>query len=175
MINQMNYIDESCGWQSKRDAKIEKLKDMEEAYLSEVEARLKCEAEIERIRMEYAEYRSVWTRRLADELEAAMSEPVAERVLTERGLEWEWYWQDPPVGTKLYAIPPDAAGEIARLHADLETAERALDAQTDFRKEIEGLEAHIDALMLEFCPDEMTPEQIQRWGENQRPVEEDKP
>jgi hypothetical protein len=33
--------------------------------------------------------------------------------------------------------------EIARLHSDLETAERALDAQTDFRKEIERLRERI--------------------------------
>jgi hypothetical protein len=48
-----------------------------------------------------------------------------------------------PPGTKLYALPPDAAAEIARLHSDLETAERVLDAQTDFRKEIERLNAAI--------------------------------
>jgi uncharacterized protein YydD (DUF2326 family) len=97
-MNEMNWMDERCGWQSKRDAKIEKLKDMEEAYLSEVEARLKCEAEIERIRLEYVEYRNCMG--------------------SENDLR-------------------DA--EIARLHADLETAERTLDAQTDFRKEIERL------------------------------------
>jgi len=47
-MNEMNWMDESCGWQSRR---IERLKDMEEAYLGEVEARLKCEAEIERLRV----------------------------------------------------------------------------------------------------------------------------
>lgn len=30
-----------------------------------------------------------------------------------------------------------------------------------------ALQARIDALMLEFCPKEMTQEQIERWGENQ--------
>ena len=28
-------------------------------------------------------------------------------------------------------------------------------------------QAKIDALMLEYCPDEMTPEQLKTWGENQ--------
>jgi hypothetical protein len=56
----------------------------------------------------------------ADALEAEMREPVAERVLTERGLEWEWYWQDPPVGTKLYTFPPDAAAVIEQLREDAE-------------------------------------------------------
>jgi len=86
---------------------------------------------------------SVWTRRLADELESAMLEPVAE-VNEDRVLQWS-----PPYsfirapGTKLYAFPPDAAAEIARLHSDIETAERALDAQTDFRAEIEQLKSTV--------------------------------
>lgn len=29
-------------------------------------------------------------------------------------------------------------------------------------------QAKIDALMLEFCPEEMTPEQVKTWGEHQR-------
>jgi hypothetical protein len=32
------------------------------------------------------------------------------------------------------------------------------------------LQAKIDALMLEYCPDEMTPEQIDEWERHQRPV-----
>lgn len=31
-------------------------------------------------------------------------------------------------------------------------------------------QAKIDALMLEYCPDEMTPEQVVEWGENQKPA-----
>lgn len=34
-------------------------------------------------------------------------------------------------------------------------------------KEKCALQAKIDSLMLEFCPEEMTKEQIERWGENQ--------
>lgn len=34
-------------------------------------------------------------------------------------------------------------------------------------KEKCALQAKIDSLMLEFCPEEMTQEQIRRWGENQ--------
>src|SRR4051812_43759548 len=30
-------------------------------------------------------------------------------------------------------------------------------------------QAHIDALMLEHCPDEMTPEQLEEWASHQRP------
>lgn len=31
-------------------------------------------------------------------------------------------------------------------------------------------QAQIDALMLEYCPDEMTPEQIRNWGDHQVPI-----
>lgn len=37
------------------------------------------------------------------------------------------------------------------------------------RAECESQQAKIDALMLEFCPDEMTPEQKARWAECQVP------
>ena len=33
-------------------------------------------------------------------------------------------------------------------------------------------QAQIDRLMLEYCPDEMTPKQMQEWGNNQRPAEQ---
>lgn len=32
-----------------------------------------------------------------------------------------------------------------------------------------GLQAKIDALMLEYCTDEMTEEQITNWGKHQKP------
>ena len=31
------------------------------------------------------------------------------------------------------------------------------------------LQAKIDALMLEYCPDEMTQEQLNEWAKNQKP------
>ena len=41
--------------------------------------------------------------------------------------------------------------------------------------EIERLQARIDELMLEFCPDEITPEQWARYCENVALAKEDKP
>jgi hypothetical protein len=77
---------------------------------------------------------SVWTRRLADELEAAMREPVGvvEDVIIgasgafgdheiRKSRRARWLKNKPPVGTKLYAFPPDAAGEIEQLR-DMEEA-----------------------------------------------------
>lgn len=42
----------------------------------------------------------------------------------------------------------------------LEYAEAACDA----------LQAKLDRLMLEYCPEEMTPEQLATWAKHQRPV-----
>ena len=39
-------------------------------------------------------------------------------------------------------------------------------------KQLDAAQAKIDALMLEYCPDEMTPEQLERWGECQVAVPE---
>ena len=41
------------------------------------------------------------------------------------------------------------------------------------QRRAEAAEAKIDALMLEYCPDEMTDEQLKRWGECQVPVPEE--
>lgn len=40
------------------------------------------------------------------------------------------------------------------------------------QKEIDRLQSKIDAIMLEFCPDEMTKEQLANWDLNQRPGKE---
>ncbi len=48
-----------------------------------------------------------------------------------------------------------------------------VEMQKNHIKFVEKLVAQLDALMLEYCPDEMTPEQIEEWGKNQKPVEED--
>ena len=41
--------------------------------------------------------------------------------------------------------------------------------------EIDRLQAKIDMLMLEYCPDEMTPEQIENWDNHQKLVMADLP
>ena len=38
-------------------------------------------------------------------------------------------------------------------------------------KLIDGKQAKIDSLMLEYCPDEMTEEQVTEWGRHQTPAE----
>ena len=51
----------------------------------------------------------------ADALEAAMREPAL--TLTDGMVaEWSANFRPPPIGTKFYTFPPDAAGEIERLN-----------------------------------------------------------
>lgn len=53
----------------------------------------------------------------------------------------------------------------------LEEARKTIKFQNEYimqlSKEKCALQAKIDALMLEFCPEEMTPEQIKCWEESQ--------
>ena len=48
-------------------------------------------------------------------IEAAMREPAL--TLTDGMVaEWSAHFRPPPIGTKFYTFPPDAAGEIERLN-----------------------------------------------------------
>lgn len=38
------------------------------------------------------------------------------------------------------------------------------------KHKVQAKQAEIDRLMLEFCPDEMTPEQVDEWNRHQRPT-----
>ena len=51
---------------------------------------------------------------------------------------------------------------------NLKTGDEAADEIERLRGELAATEAKIDALMLEYCHDEMTEEQVQRWANNQR-------
>ena len=39
----------------------------------------------------------------------------------------------------------------------------------EYRREVKAMQAEIDALMLEFCPERMTPAQIKEWARHQKP------
>lgn len=56
-----------------------------------------------------------------------------------------------------------AVREIKRLRAESAENER-------LRTQVAALQARLDALMLEFCPDEMSEEQIENWARYQRPA-----
>lgn len=46
----------------------------------------------------------------------------------------------------------------------------ALWSHAAYREKLGAKQAKIDWLMLEFCPDEMTPAQIEEWGRHQKPA-----
>lgn len=52
-----------------------------------------------------------------------------------------------------------AADEIEGLH-------------TELRHQLDAKEAEVDALMLEYCPSEMSQAQLDNWAAHQRPIEE---
>jgi hypothetical protein len=58
-----------------------------------------------------------------------------------------------------------AATEMERLEAKLAAA----------KKDANAKQAKIDALMLEWCPDEMTPEQLEEWGNRQQVAAQQEP
>lgn len=63
------------------------------------------------------------------------------------------------------SIPPDAGPLALQYIAELE---RSISEE---QRRCEALQAKVDALMLEYCPDEMTPEQTAEWARHQRPVQ----
>jgi uncharacterized coiled-coil protein SlyX len=56
--------------------------------------------------------------------------------------------------------------------AHQQRADRAEAQVAELRKDADSKQAKIDRLMLEFCPDEMTPEQIEDWGKHQMAAKE---
>ena len=62
----------------------------------------------------------------------------------------------------------EAADRIEGLEADLDFEELESELTASRRRE-GALQARLDVIMMEFCPDEMTPEQLEAWGINQVP------
>jgi hypothetical protein len=48
-----------------------------------------------------------------------------------------------------------------------------LKAKEDAQRDAGAKQAEIDRLMLEFCPDEMTEQQLANWAAHQKPVSDD--
>lgn len=88
----------------------------------------------------------------------------------------------------LFTYPPDAQARIAELEKQLaekdkEIARRVtvdeMNAEIDssakavadhYERKLSAAQSKIDSLMLEYCPEEMTPEQVDEWGKHQVPV-----
>jgi predicted RNase H-like nuclease (RuvC/YqgF family) len=52
--------------------------------------------------------------------------------------------------------------------------ELLLTEKNELEKKLQEAQAKIDSLMLEYCPDEMTPEQIENWKRHQTGAKESK-
>ena len=63
--------------------------------------------------------------------------------------------------------PTLEGAEMDRLKYTQEIAEAAV-LEMMLKESNEYLQAQVDALMLEYCPEEMTPEQISRWEDSQK-------
>jgi hypothetical protein len=74
------------------------------------------------------------------------------------------------------AICAEQTTESERLRSERDKAQQIAQAECVMRheayREWDRLKARIDALMLEYCPDEMTPEQTAEWARNQVPADE---
>lgn len=66
---------------------------------------------------------------------------------------------------RLAEIEKERWGVVATRNAAIERAYKA-------EAELAALQARIDALMLEFCPEDMTEEQVAAWSARQRVVDE---
>ena len=67
------------------------------------------------------------------------------------------------------AVLAKQSAEIERLKS-VPMKYRRLEFNAQLQKEIESLQAKIDALMLEYCPDEMSQDQVETWKLSQRKV-----
>lgn len=83
------------------------------------------------------------------------------------------------VGTYVADVKLDEDDREAKANAALiascnPTAIRSLIERLEAaERDAQAKQAKIDALMLEYCPDEMTPEQVEEWGRHQVPVGKD--
>lgn len=70
---------------------------------------------------------------------------------------------------ELTALTPD---DVAAIHRSAKDGQSWHAYQQDkrWREKCDGLQAKIDALMLEYCPNEMTPQQIKEWERHQKAV-----
>jgi len=70
----------------------------------------------------------------------------------------------------------DAGHYLARavtlLRVQRDTAQEQV---SELRGRLDSRQAHIDALMWEYCPEDMTPEQRVKWAGHQRAVKGSKP
>lgn len=68
--------------------------------------------------------------------------------------------------------PSSAGGGTITLNERSSQLDPISERLVALRAQIAAAQAELDALMLEHCPELMTPEQLAEWGRHQRPVDE---
>lgn len=64
----------------------------------------------------------------------------------------------------------EASNELDKVTNELVQSLRySLDIAEEYKAIAESNQAKIDELMLEYCPDEMTAEQLEEWAKHQQP------
>ena len=53
-----------------------------------------------------------------------------------------------------------------------EEIERRYNTYVELERQLDAKQAEVDALMLEYCPSEMSQEQLENWAAHQRPAKE---
>lgn len=53
-----------------------------------------------------------------------------------------------------------------------EEIERRYNTYAELERQLAAKQAEVDALMLEYCPNEMSQEQLDNWAAHQRPAKE---
>ena len=86
--------------------------------------------------------------------------------LVDRFLSWKLPRDFSPDGGISF-VPSKTHPDMWPIGTNLFTADQA----KEMLAHVTGpLRAKLDRLMIEYCPDEMTPEQMENWGKHQRPV-----
>lgn len=115
--------------------------------------------------------------------------PVAWRY-ENKNVKGNWYitWTEPPDGFNkrpLYEHQPEDEAAWRELDDERvayinrvgdilgQVGEDSLeDTATRVMQQLAAKQAEVDALMLEYCPSEMSQEQLEEWGRNQLPTKE---
>jgi len=72
--------------------------------------------------------------------------------------------------TDIINILTEASNELDKVTNELVQSLRySLDIAEEYKAIAESNQAKIDELMLEYCPDEMTAEQLEEWAKHQQP------
>lgn len=95
--------------------------------------------------------------------------PATEVVSLHAGFDWDNGRMILKTARPVTLLTPE---DVAAIHKSAREGEswHAYQRHKRWQEKYDALQAKLDAVMLEFCPEEMTPEQMKNWERHQRPV-----